>query len=306
MPELDYDADIWPRISVSWMGESLGVSWLTKCPMGTDTCYKISRITPEGEVLAEEMTTIQGLMTIKWNNNILASSWVDLTGVHYSTWNRDLTRETGNVDLVGSTHLTQGITPSMDWSGSDYVITWHQVDSPPPYSRVNFARIKENGEFNIDSTYIEELGSSSQPQLAYSSASIGFVYFDNDNDMLFANIASNGELLDEPIPVSYGQVSQDRIIWTGSEFMLFWVEGPINRSSLVFAAINNGRLTEKNYLSSNTNGLLDPQVVWTGSSIGVVWVEAKDDDTQCFDRIDDRSGTTHCKLAVYCNILTRP
>lgn len=146
------------------------------------------------------------------------------------------------------------------------------------------------------------------PDIAGSDSGYGVVWVDPRNghrDLYFVVLDSNGIRISEEIQITdytiqYTGVIRPRIIWSGSEYGIFWSatppEGPYsNNKQIYFARFDSSG----NRLSENIKLTQYPgypcqrdyvDVVWDGSGYGLVWKQTGNE--LCFARIDASGNKT--------------
>ncbi len=118
------------------------------------------------------------------------------------------------------------LSPSMTWTGSEFVIAWDHVTSDPHFpTGIYFARVADSGEPSAEVELLETSAGPIKGQVAitWTGSEFGLVY--TYGDVFFERLSPEGVIVGDTVVIETGSsAGHPSIAWTGSLFGVVWNE----------------------------------------------------------------------------------
>ncbi len=302
--------------SMVWNGSEYAVAWQEDTHGGNDEIY-FRRISEDGtphdtEMRVTDAPSVSENPSLVWNGNEYGVAWRDdrdavrdptepLVLAHEIYFKRisDLGVPLG-ADVRITNELFISHPPSLEWTGTEYGLSWSDDNYAGTVSDLNFRQISESGEL-IGS--VVRVGAGGESSLVWAESGYGMSWT-YAGEMYFGKMSPSGSITGVVTRITDSpSLSNDgSLVWTGSEYGMSWVDyrDDGTNSEIYFARLSDSgallaaeiRLTETSpvYLE-NAYG---PSIVWTGSEYAISWDDNHDGGTWnneiYFGRISE-SGT---------------
>jgi hypothetical protein len=143
----------------------------------------------------------------------------------------------GPMAMLSTVHLktvSTGASPSIAWTGSEFAVAWFDIHD------IYLGRVGLDGELVEDPIQITDLRWSLCPRIAWTGSELGVVFynnFDHDgcgmyevdcfSDIHFMRVSPTAALIGDIITLNDVDTVglTPRVVWTGSEFGVFWNDG---------------------------------------------------------------------------------
>ena len=169
--------------------------------------------------------------------------------------------------------------PDIVWTGTEFGIVWE--DRRDQNAEIYFARIDATGGVLQESRLTFDPAVSGRPQLAWNGDGFGVAWSDErhgDGEIYFLPLSADGTPtgVEKRVTTAAGDSREPRILWTGTEYLLIWVDDRLGAAELFFQRLN----VQGEPLGGAvrvTTGAANPRVprtIWTGTEVVAVW---KDD-----------------------------
>ena len=228
------------------------------------------------------------------------------TGSHYGiVWHNDpgdgavfarvdsLGTKIGDNVQVGDPGESQ--MSAITWTGREYGIAFEDYRDIFIFgSEIYFARIDASGVM-IDEVRVtfSEPALSLSPDMVWAGSEYGLVWYggkDGNNEIYFVRLDTSGNKIGTEVRVTNDPASSNfpRIVWTGTEFGVVWLDERDNRE-VYFARLDSSgtKIGSDVRVTNNPDFAQYLDIAWTGSEFGVVWAEGGE---ILFARLDS-SGT---------------
>ena len=176
-----------------------------------------------------------------------------------------------------------GVQPALAWTGTDYSVLYS--DPRTGNSELYFRKIGATGTLGTESRITTASGASLFPSVAWTGSRHGVVWQDDRDgnaEIYFARLDASGVKMGTDVRVTNatGSSTLPRIVWTGQEFAVVWIDRRDGVPRPYFRRLGlSGNPIGGEVVVSSTPG--SPysdwaSVVWTGSEYGVAFATGSD------------------------------
>ncbi|MBW2263861.1 MAG: hypothetical protein JRG91_18020, partial [Deltaproteobacteria bacterium] len=286
-------------VSTSWTGATVGIAWTDGrdggCrELGLVACNTevfFNRLSGAAEVLDADIrlsgTEVESsLYALRWTGTLHLAMWLE--------WDRSTTNAPwiARVDPTGhdvgsevgpGTVERDAFSPAVAWTGSEIALTWigGSWGSSEP-NELHLTRFTPDGTEIADTVLVSDSELSwSSHILVWTGSELAMTY-SVSNDHFLGRFTPDGTMVDEMefrFYSAHGWISG--IVWTGSEFGLFYrgalgVEDSCpdtycNNLNFRRLASDASYVGEFAQITDNHRDLYLTDVLWTGSEWGVSW-----------------------------------
>lgn len=168
--------------------------------------------------------------------------------------------------------------PDLAWTGSSLALAWHDMP-PAEATEVFVAMLDPTGVMVGTATRITSAPAPSQfAGLAWTGSELGIAWQDTRDgnwSVYFARLAPGSGVTGERAltdALSYAS-EHPRILWTGSEYVLGWVDDRDGNDEVYLARLDGDGTPVGSHvrLTDTPGGTSDLDLAWTGSTIGAVY-----------------------------------
>jgi hypothetical protein len=183
----------------------------------------------------------------------------------------------GNV-IVPKKRLTTGgnysIVGNHIWNGKAYAMVW--PDNRKARRDTFFARFDKDGNLLTEEIcFICNMESSFGGSIIWTGSDYGITwqdFRDGNNEIYFVKADKNGNKTTDEIRITNDLADSigSQIVWTGSEFGIFWMDNRDGDYKLYFAKVNKDSEKQGDDIEILTNSW-GSKIVWTGKKYGVTY-----------------------------------
>ena len=218
-----------------------------------------------------------------WTGTVYAAAWRDSRDgneeVYFARF--DASGQKIGDDVRVTNASGHSFVTSMVWTGNEYGIVW--IDDRDGNNEIYFARLSPSGnKIGVDLRITNDSGSSRVPSLAWTGTEYG-VSWDDDRsgamEIYFVRLDSLGNEIDDEVRITNesGTSFLSRMVWTGSEFGIAWVDDRDGNREIYFARLDTmgNKIGGDVRVTNDSGDAWVPSIVWTGSGFGIAWSDSR-------------------------------
>ncbi len=216
--------------------------------------------------------------------------------------------------------------PSLAWTGNGFGIAWSDRRAGGQYD-IYFALLDGQGNKTTGDVQITSMPDATDyafaPSLVWTGTGFGVAWHDNrylNDNIYFALINADGSKNGNDrlisLPSDNGQAldhKNSELIWTGTEFALFYSGGVIFNSRIKLTRMdsNGNKMGEELVISEDIGPSSTPKASFSGEYFGISWIDNRSGNAETYFACCDSAGqkigsdvriTDGAARAYYCDI----
>ena len=232
--------------SLSWTGSEFGVGWMDSRD-GNDEIY-FARVSSAGAKQGGDVRISYAphesyFPSLVWTGSEFGVSWDDARDFSWEVYFARISSSGVKIgsDITVSSSPGNSWAPSLDWTGSEFGVSWQGGDADIYFSRVSSSGTKLGSDLQVTLA----VGSSIEPSLAWTGSEFGLSWQDlrdGNFEIYFARVSSAGAKIGSNLRVtSNASFSTNPFLsWNGSEFGVSWSDWRDGNSEIYLARIGCG------------------------------------------------------------------
>jgi hypothetical protein len=209
--------------------------------------------------------------------------------------------------FVGAASISSPRDTSLVWDGSAYAAAW-MGEPATGNTEIYFARVAADGTLLIPAVRVTNATSTSgHPSLAWTGSGYGLVWSDNrdgNQEIYFTRISASGSKVGSDVRITNatGESLSPRLVWSGTEYGIAWVDSRDGNYEIYFAVIDTfGNVHNARRITNDANLSAEVSLAWTGSEYGMAWEDSR---TTTYDIYFARIDSLGYKIGIDIQITT--
>jgi hypothetical protein len=200
-------------------------------------------------------------------------------------------------DIRLTNQRDRSVHPALAWTGNEYGIAWE--DTRDGNAEIYFLLLDARGNPLVPARRItNSTAFSDVPTIAWTGTEFGITWMDDRDgnwEVYFARLDRMGNRISEDLRVTNdpGLSVRPRLVWSGSEYAIVWVDSRDGNQEVYFSRLNQEGLqvSAPVRVTNASDDSAFPDMVWNGSEYGVVWHDHRTGDWEIFFARLDTSGS---------------
>jgi hypothetical protein len=221
--------------------------------------------------------------------------WQDMRGETIDIFGTRVSPEGAVLDPTGipvSTAAGDQDAPSIAWSGTRFLVVWHEFRDNTLTNSIRGARVSSGGTV-VDAAGIEISSGRSllDPSVAWNGTNFLVAwhgYSGPDADITGARVSNGGTVLDPagiPISTAIGDQANARVASDGAGYLVVWADLRSSTGDIFGTRVNgSGTVVDPAGIpvSTASGHQASPAVAWGGTSYLVVWTDFRSSTVDIF------------------------
>jgi hypothetical protein len=260
---------------------------------------------------------------IAWSDNRYAAGEPEIL---FALLDSDATMAAGSEKRITNAPRPSS-QPSLAWTGTGFGIAWSDRRAAGGQYDIYFALLDGQGNKTTGDVQITSMQANNDyafaPSLVWTGTGFGVAWHDNrvfNDNIYFALINADGSKNGNDrlisLPVDNGWAlshANSELIWTGTEFALFYSGGVIfdSRIKLTRLDSNGNKIGEEIVISEDSGPSSTPKASFSGEYFGISWIDYRSGNPETYFTCCDSTGqkigsdlriTDGAAKAYYCDI----